>query len=142
LPRRKIRTRPLELGAAAAAALCLNGCGGAKVEAPPPPAFPRSLATALAARSDAVADALAAGDSCGALAQAHRLQRQTIAAINEGRVPPRLQEQLSSAVNELVARVTCVPPAPAPATQPAEKEDHEQPKQHGKKHGKKHKDDK
>jgi hypothetical protein len=138
LRRRKIRTRRLELGAAAAAALCLSACGGAKDKAPPPPAFPRSLATALAARSDAVAEALTAGNSCGALALAQQLQRQTIAAINERRVPPGLQEQLSGAVNELVARVTCIPPA----TQPEEKEGHEQPRGHGKKHGKKHKDDK
>jgi hypothetical protein len=120
LRRRKTRTRRLELGAALAAALCLSACGGAKQSAPPPPpALSRSLASALAAQSGAVADALAAGDSCRALALAHTLQQRTIAAINQGRVAAGLQEQLSSAVNSLVARVTCVP---APPAKPAERE--------------------
>ena len=127
MPRRKIRTRPRELGAAATAALCLSGCGGAKSSAPPP-TLPRSLATALAARSDAVAAALAAGNSCRAQALAQQLQQQTIAAINDGRVGPRLQEQLSGAVNDLVARVTCAPPPPE------EKDGHGKHKDHGKKH--------
>ena len=132
MQRRNTRTRPLELGAAAAAALCLSACGGAKQSAPPPPTFSRSLAASLAAQSDAVASALAAGDSCHALTLAQRLQRQTIAAINTGRVAPGLQEQLSSAVNELVVRVHCTPP-PAPA--PAKKEHgHGKHKGHGEKH--------
>jgi hypothetical protein len=136
LQRRKTRTRSLELGAAAAAAVCLSACGGAKQSAPPPPpTFSRSLASSLAAQSDAVASALAAGDSCRALTLARRLQRQTIGAINNRHVAPALQEQLSGAVNELVVRVHCVPPPP-PA--PARKE-------HGrgkhKEHGKKHKGD-
>lgn len=109
--RRKTRTRPLELGAAALAALVLSACGGAKHTAPPqPPAFPRALAANLASTSEAVAASLAAGDSCRALSLAHGLQAQTIAAINARRVPAGLQEQLSGAVNGLVARVTCVPP--------------------------------
>ena len=124
------RTRSLELGAALAGALWLSACGGAKQAAPPPPpTFSRSLASSLAAQSDAVAAALAAGDTCRALALAQRLQQGTIAAINRGRVAAGLQEQLSGAVNELVAHVQCVPPAP-----PAEKEHGE----HGKKHDKKH----
>jgi hypothetical protein len=133
LPRRKIRTRRLELCAAAAAALCLSGCGGAKQSAPPTPTLPHSLATTLAAQSDAVADALADGNSCRALALAQRLQRQTVAAINNGRVPGSLQEQLSGTVNELVARVSCVPPAAA--QQPEDKHGHDKRKRHGKKHG-------
>jgi hypothetical protein len=126
------RTRRLELGAAFAAALCLSACGGAKQAAPPPPTFSHSLASSLATQSDAVADALAAGDTCRALGLAQRLQQSTIAAINGGRVAAGLQEQLSGAVNELVARVQCVPPAP-----PAKKEHGE----HGKKHDKKHEGD-
>jgi hypothetical protein len=129
LQRRKTRTRRRELGAAAAVALCLSACGGAKQSAPPPPPrFSHSLAASLAAQSDAVAAALASGDSCRALTLAHRLQQQTIAAINSGRVTPALQEQLSGAVNELVVRVRCVPP-------PATREDgHGKHKGHGKKH--------
>jgi hypothetical protein len=130
LRRRKTRTRRVELGAAVAAALFLSACGGAK-QPPPPPTFSRSLASSLAARSDAVANALAAGDSCRALSLAKVLQQRTIAAINQGRVSTELQEQLSSAVNALVARVKCVPP-PTPAPQ-EQKHDHGKHKGHGKK---------
>jgi hypothetical protein len=107
------KTRRLQLCTVLAAALCLSACGGAKRSAPPPPpALSHSLGSSLAAQSEAVASALAAGDSCGALTLARQLRQQTIAAINEGRVTTGLQEQLSSAVNELVARVRCVPPPP------------------------------
>jgi hypothetical protein len=123
------RTRCVELGAAVAAALCLGACGGAKQSASPPPTLSRSLGSSLAAQSDAVAAALAAGDSCRALALARRLQQQTIAAINGGHVAAGLQEQLSSAVNELVVRVQCIPPAPK------QEHEHGKHKDHGKKHG-------
>jgi hypothetical protein len=133
LRRRKTRTKPLELGAAVVVALCLSGCGGAKRAASHPPTLPRSLATALASRSDAVADALAAGDSCRALTLARQLQRETIAAINRGRVSGPFQENLVGAVNDLTARVTCVPPSPPPAKKGHGHRKHE-------KQDKKHKD--
>jgi hypothetical protein len=143
LRRRKTRTRRLELGAAFAAALCLSACGGAK-QPVPPPTLSHSLGSSLAARSDAIASALAAGDSCRALELARRLQRQTIAAINDGRVAAALQEQLSSAVNALVARVQCVPPPSRPQPNPQAEPRHD----HGKHKGRhkyggrhKHKDD-
>jgi len=98
--------------AACAAVLCLSACGGGKQHTAPPPTLPRSLAQALAARTDAVTAALAVGDSCRAAALAQRLQRDTIAAINSGRVATGLQEQLSGAVNDLVGRIVCVPPPP------------------------------
>jgi len=63
-----------------------------------------------------VAASLAAGNACRALTLARRLQARTIAAINAGRVPSGLQEDVSGSVNALVARVTCVPP-PAPSTE-------------------------
>ncbi len=133
--RRKIRTKPLELGAAVAAAFCLGGCGGDGTErAAPPPTLPHGLATALAARSDAVAAALAASDPCRASALAKELQDETIAAINGGRVTPALQEPLSATVNDLVARVKCIPP-PSP---PVEEQEHGRGKHKG--HGKKHKE--
>jgi hypothetical protein len=132
LHRRKTRTRPLELGAAALAALCLGACGGeGKRASPPPPTLPHALAATLAARSDAVAAALAAGNSCGAFTSARRLQREAIAAINGGRVAPALQEDLSSAVNDLAARVTCVPP-PAPTKAEGDGKKHKE-KGHGNK---------
>lgn len=110
--RRKTRTRRNELGAALAAALILSGCGGGDAKrAAPQPKLPTNVATDLAARSDAVAIALDAGDSCQALAEAERLRQDAIAAINAGGVPAVFQEQLQSAVNRLVARIDCVPPA-------------------------------
>jgi hypothetical protein len=121
LRRRKTRTKSLELGAAAAAALLLGGCGSdGGNHAAPPPSLPRPVATALAARSDALAAALEAGDSCRAAGLAAQLQRDTIGAINSHRVPGALQEPLSAGVNDLVSRVQCVPKPP--------------PKEHG--HGK------
>jgi outer membrane murein-binding lipoprotein Lpp len=135
LRRRKTRTRQLELGAAALAALCLSGCGGDAKRTSPPPTLPRALASSLAARSDAVADALAAGDSCRALTLAQQLRGDTIAAITAGRVDARLQEELTSAVNDLAERVECVPPP----TQP--QDEGENGKHKGKGHKKKHKGD-
>jgi hypothetical protein len=79
-----------------------------------------------------VADALAAGDSCLALTLAQQLQRETIAAINRGRVAGPFQENLAGAVNDLTTRVTCVPPSPAPAKKEHGHGKHEK---HGKKHG-------
>ena len=131
--RRKTRTKSLELGAAVAVALCLSGCGGAKRAAPHTPTLPRPLAAALAARSDAVADALAAGDSCRALTLARQLQRETIAAINRGRVPASFQENLTGAVNDLAARVTCVP-QPLPPTRAKKEHGHGKHEKQGKKH--------
>lgn len=104
-----MRTRRLELGAALGAALCLSACGGAK-QSVPPPTLSHTLGSSLAAQSDAVASAAAAGDSCRALTLAQQLQQRTITAINEGRVAAGLQEPLSSAVNELVLHLHCAPP--------------------------------
>lgn len=125
---RQTRRKALELGAAALVAACVGGCGDGAKDAAPPPTFPRPVAAALSAQSDAVADALGAGDSCRALALARRLQRTTIAAINSRRVAALLQEDLQSAVNDLAARVTCTPP---PRAQPKNEEQHR-----GKHHGK------
>jgi hypothetical protein len=110
LRRRKTHRRSI---AACAAVLCLSACGsGGERHTAPPPTLPRSLAQALAARTDAVTAALTAGDSCRASALAHRLQRDTIASINSGRVATALQEPLSGAVNDLAGRIVCVPPPP------------------------------
>jgi hypothetical protein len=112
LQRRKTRTRRPELGAALAAALCLAGCGGgSEPRVSPQPKLAKPVASALSERSDLVAQALAAGDSCRALSAARELQREAIAAINAGRVPRPFQEHLGSTVNDLVARIRCVPPA-------------------------------
>lgn len=114
MQRRKIRTRRRDLGAALAAALCLAGCGsGAERHAAPQPRLHRQLATAFAERSDGVAEALRAGDTCKALRLAQDLQRQTIAAINTGRVPAAFQEPLQDRVNDLAGRIRCAPPPPS-----------------------------
>jgi hypothetical protein len=110
LPRRKTRTRPSELAAAATAALILSGCGGGEKGAAPQPKLPVAVASELAARSDRVATALSERDDCGALGEATLLQQETIAAINARRVPAAFQEHLSSAVADLVARIECVAP--------------------------------
>jgi hypothetical protein len=93
----------------------------------------------LAVRSDAVANALAEGESCRARTLAQQLQRATITAVNAGRVDPRLQEDLTSAVNDLAGRVRCVPPVVEPRNQDEnENEDHERgrDKEKGKDRGK------
>jgi hypothetical protein len=112
LQRRKTRTRRPELIAALAAAVCLAGCGsGPTPRAAPPPKLPVAVAAPLAARSDQVAEALAAGDACQAASVARQLQQETLASINAGRVPAPFQEHLASAANDLVSRIRCIPPA-------------------------------
>jgi hypothetical protein len=107
------------------AVLLLAGCGGAATVTPRKPTLPRALASSLRTQADAVAAALAANDGCLARQRAIALQGSVIAAVNAHRVPPRFQEPLQSAVNDLAARITCTPPAPAPA-----------PPEHGRGHGK------
>jgi hypothetical protein len=114
----KTPTMGRHFAATAVVAALLSGCGGSKQAAPPPPpSLPPTLASDLAATSDAVASALEAGDSCRARSLAQQLQEQTITAINGHHVPSGLQEQLSGSVNALVARVRCVPPPPPTTTE-------------------------
>jgi hypothetical protein len=134
--------------AAAAVLLVLAGCGRTeRATGPPPPRLPRSLAHDFAARSEDIARLLDAGDACGALDAAKKLQQRSIALI--GRVPPEYQETLQGTINHIVERIRCVPPPPPAATtatgtdrgpdvKPPKKEKH-----HGKGHGKhkKHGDD-
>jgi len=115
LQRRKTRTKRPELGAALLAAFCLAGCGsGSEHRVAPQPKLRAPVASALASRSDEVAQALAGGDQCRALSLAHRLQQETISAINAGRVPGAFQEQLGSTVGDLLSRIQCVPAANPP----------------------------
>jgi hypothetical protein len=115
LQRRKTRTKRPELGAALLAAFCLAGCGsGSEHRVAPQPQLPAPVASALASRSDEVAQALAGGDQCRALSLAQQLQQETIAAINARRVPRAFQEQLGSTVADLVSRIQCVPAAKPP----------------------------
>jgi hypothetical protein len=97
------------------------GCGSGD-ERPTPlrPKLPKVLSAQLAERSDRVAAALRTGDTCGALAEAQRLQAATVQAINARQVPTALQEDLSGTVNDLVGRIRCVPP---PHVEDQEQED-------------------
>ena len=93
------------------AAAVLAGCGASNRRPPAPPKLPAAVVTDLAARSDQVAAALDQGNACQALDTANALQQDTIRLINEGRIPGPFQEELSSTVGDLAARITCVPPA-------------------------------
>jgi predicted secreted protein len=75
-------------------ACSLAACGQAKHTAPPPPRLPAALAHRLAVEADAVHGRTAA----------LRLQRRVIEAINAGRVPAALQEELSSRANAVTAQ--------------------------------------
>ena len=115
--------------------ILLAGCGGESAAPPPPqPKIQRATAEQLAARSDAIADALDAGDVCTAAVRADELQDAVIEAINAGAVPPALQEELQSRANELVNTVNC-PPPPA-ETETDEEEDEDDGKGKGKGKGK------
>lgn len=95
--------------------MVLAGCGGGeRREAVVRPALPADVAGELARRSDDVAARLEAGDRCGALAAAQELRARAVDAVNAGRVPAPLQEELLGAVNALAGRISCTPP-PAPA---------------------------
>jgi len=81
-------------------ACSLAGCGHAKRAAPPPPPrLPPALAQRLAREADAVHTRTAA----------LRLQREVIAAVNAGRVPAALQEELQSRANAVAERPSRAP---------------------------------
>jgi hypothetical protein len=119
------------------AMLALAGCGGGSPKPPAvakPPRLPHALAHAWASESSAVAQALAAGDGCTALAHAQTLQQEVDASA--GQIPPRLLAALKPMVDALPGRITCNPPPPAPEPK------HEKPPKpdHGHGHGHGHDD--
>ena len=113
----------------ASSAALLAGCGGGGNQAQPPPKPPRiptGVATRLAGEADRVA-ALTPG-TCAARDAANRFRSDVIASV--GRLPARYQEPLTSAANDLAARLAaCTEPPPPP--KPAEHG------HHGYGHGKK-----
>jgi len=113
----------------ASSAALLAGCGGGGNQAQPPPKPPRiptGVATRLAGEADRVA-ALTPG-TCAARDAANRFRSDVIASV--GRLPARYQEPLTSAANDLAARLAaCTEPPPPP--KPAEHG------HHGHGHGKK-----
>jgi hypothetical protein len=88
----------------------LTACSGDAEQEADEPRLPAAVASELAARSNRVADLLAAGDVCGAAVAADELQTATVDAINRGGVPGPFQEELTGAVNGLVNEVNCPPP--------------------------------
>jgi hypothetical protein len=108
----------------AAFALGVAGCGGAEATPPQPPPLHGEVAERLAARSEAVAERLEAGDRCAARAEAEALVRDATRAADEGSVPPAYREELLAAANGLVAEIACTPPAVV-ADDQAERDDGE-----------------
>ena len=96
--------------------LTLTACGGEARRAEP--RLPAPVAADLATYADDTAAFAAAGDPCAAREQAVALQHATIAAINAHRVPAELQEPLQGAVNDLLHRLTCPPPAAGASQEP------------------------
>jgi hypothetical protein len=88
----------------------LAGCGSHHTQAPPEPKLPRALAHAWSREARAVAAALIADKACLAQQRAERLLGDVVAAINAGRIPHALLEQLTSLVNALPAQIACTPP--------------------------------
>jgi hypothetical protein len=101
--------------------MLVAGCGGDERATAPP--LPAAVAESLAARSDAVAERLEAGNACAARTEAEALQAEAIAAVNDERIPGRYQEELVGSVNALVESISC---APAPPAAEDEEEDDEE----------------
>lgn len=91
----------------ASATLLAPACGGSGETAPAAPKLPRALAESLAAKSDAVAARLDAGDSCGAAEEATSLQQAALAAIEDGKVPAAFEAELEANVTELAGQIRC-----------------------------------
>lgn len=87
--------------------LLAAGCGGE--ERPPEPQLAKPLAESLARRSEAVALRLELGDACRGRQEAERLQADVIAAVNAGRLPGVIQEELVGSVSALVDSIECSP---------------------------------
>jgi len=118
------------------AVLALAGCGGGAPKpraVAKPPRLSHALAHAWAAESSSVAQALAEGDGCTALAHAQTLQHEVDQSA--GQIPRRLLVRLKPMVDALPGRITCNP-APPPAPGPK----HEKPPKHDHGHGHGHDD--
>jgi hypothetical protein len=120
-------------------AMALAACGGEENKTEQRtdtwPTIERSLATSLAARSDAVANLLDRGDNCGAAAEAARLRDEVTASI--GAIPEVYVEDFSGLVNEIQAQIPpCEPP---PEDDRKEEEEADDDRGKGKKKGHKKK---
>jgi hypothetical protein len=116
----------------ASSAALLAGCGGSHRAAPPPPPpppprIPADVANRLATQAERVAT-LAPG-TCPARDAAAALRDDVIASIDQ--IPARYQEPLTSAANDLAARLTACTATEPP---PRRHDGHEKHEKHGK-HG-------
>jgi hypothetical protein len=91
----------------ASAVLLAPACRGSGETAPADQRLPRALAESLAAKSDAVATRLDAGDSCGAAEEATSLQEAALAAIADGDIPSAFEAELEANVTELAGQIRC-----------------------------------
>jgi hypothetical protein len=87
---------------------------------------PSELAQNLASQSDTVRAKLEEGDGCAALTEAVALREQAQNAIDEGRVPSRLQPELRRRANRLVDSIVCVRPEPPPPPPPPPSDEEEE----------------
>ena len=102
------------------AVLALAACGGGDAR-PDEPGLPPSVAERLAEQSEAIADKLDAGDTCGAAQEADVLEDAVENAIGSGDVPASLQSELLATARELQNDVNCPqPPPPPPPAQDCE----------------------
>ena len=79
------------------------------------PSLPSDLSGSLAALADSAAQEVEAGRPCSALDDAAELHDRAIVAINDGRVPGELQEELLGGANALLDSISCTPPRIDPA---------------------------
>src|SRR5687768_10272265 len=102
------------------AVLALAACGGEDA-GPEEPGLPPRVAERLAAQSEAIADKLDAGDTCGAAQEADALENAVEQAIGSGDVPASLQSELLATARELQNDVNCPqPPQPPPPEEDCE----------------------
>ena len=109
------------------AALASASCGGSSQSSAEEPKLPPALASGLAERSEAIADALDAHDECGAANLADDLKDAVDAAVASGRIPPEFQGELEETTVELQNGINC--------TEEPEKKHEDKGKDKGKKKG-------
>lgn len=124
------RWRLVSSTACSAVALVAAGCGG---EENAGELLPRGVGSMLVEQTQEVEDALAAKDFTTAREQALDLQDRVKAAIDAGRVPQSLRNELLSSVRDLVE---LIPEAPAPAEEEEEKDEEKDEDDKGKGKGK------
>jgi hypothetical protein len=99
--------------AATGAVLAFAGCGDGDAR-PEEPGLSPAVAERLAEESEAIADRLDAGDTCGAAQQADVLEDAVEQAIGAGDVPAEFQAELLETARQLQNDVNCPQPPPPP----------------------------